>query len=105
MSAGAAEPVSVQILDKEYLIACPPTERDDLQKAAAMLGMRLKEIRDSGKHIGTERLLVMAALNLANDLTKLQTRDEHRGTELGTRVKQMRERVERALAQGQQLEL
>jgi cell division protein ZapA len=105
MSASAAEPVSVQILDKEYLIACPPAEREDLQKAAAMLGARLKEIRDAGKHIGTDRLLIMAALNLANDLTKLQARDEHRGAELGTRVKQMRERVERALVQGQQLEL
>jgi cell division protein ZapA len=105
MSAGAAEPVSVQILDKEYLIACPPEEREDLQKAAAMLATRLKEIREAGKVIGTERSLVMVALNMANELTKLQARDEHRGTELGTRVKQMRERVERALVQGQQLEL
>jgi len=105
MSAGAAEPASVQILDKEYLIACPPEERDDLQKAAALLGARLKDIREAGKIIGTERLLIMAALNMANDLAKLQARDEQRGAELGTRVKQMRERVERALVRGQQLEL
>jgi cell division protein ZapA len=105
MSGGAVEPVSVQILDKEYLIACPPEEREDLQKAAALLATRLKEIREAGKVIGTERSLVMVALNMANELTKLQARDEHRGAELGTRVKQMRERVERALVQGQQLEL
>ena len=42
---------------------------------------------------------------MANELTKLQALDQHRGAELGTRVKQMRERVERALVQGQQLEL
>jgi cell division protein ZapA len=105
MSADAAQPVSVQILDKEYLIACPPEEREDLQKAANLLAARMKEIRASGKVIGTERSLVMAALNMANDLAKLQARDERRGAELGTRVKQMRERVERALVQGQQLEL
>jgi cell division protein ZapA len=105
MSQDAADPVSVHILGKEYLIACPPAERDDLQKAAALLGSRLKEIRESGKVIGTDRLLIMTALNMANDLQKLQARDETRGTELGARVKQMRERVERALVQGQQLEL
>jgi cell division protein ZapA len=105
MSLDAAEPVSVHILGKEYLIACPPQEREDLQKAAALLAARLKEIRDAGKVIGTERLLIMTALNMANELAKLQARDEHRGAELGVRVKQMRERVERALVQGQQLEL
>jgi cell division protein ZapA len=105
MSQDAADPVSVHILGKEYLIACPPAERDDLQKAAALLDTRLKAVRESGKVIGNERLLMMTALNMANDLVKLQTRDEQRGNELGTRVKQMRERVERALVQGQQLEL
>ena len=105
MSQDAADPVSVQILGKEYLIACPPAERDDLQKAATLLDTRLKEFRETSKTVGTDRLLIMTALNMANDLVKLQARDEHRGAELGTRVKQMRERVERALVQGQQLEL
>jgi cell division protein ZapA len=105
MSAGSAEPVSIHILDKEYLIACPPEERADLQKAAALLDTRLKEIREGGRHIGSDRLLIMAALNIANDLAKLQAREERATTETGTRVKQMRERVERALAHGRQLEL
>jgi cell division protein ZapA len=105
MTAGAAEPVSVNILGKEYLIACPPAEREDLQKAANLLGTRLKEVRESGRNIGTDRVLIMTALNMANDLAKLAARDEQRGSELGTRVRQMRERVERALVQGQQLEL
>lgn len=105
MSQDAADPVSVAILGKEYLIACPPAEREDLQKAATLLGARLKEVRESGRTMTTDRLLIMAALNMANDLAKLTARDEQRGTELGARVRQMRERVERALVQGQQLEL
>lgn len=105
MSAGGSEPVSVHILDKEYLIACPPEERQDLQRAAQLLESRLKAIRDGSKVIGTDRLLMMAALNLANDLAKLQAREEKSSGEFGSRVKQMRERVERALTQGQQLEL
>ncbi len=103
MSAG--DPVSVQILDKEYLIACPPEEQDDLQRAATLLNQRLKQIREQGKVMGTERLVIMAALNMANELAKIASREERTTSELGTRVRSMRERVERALVHGQQLEL
>jgi cell division protein ZapA len=105
MSEAGDDPVSIRILDKEYLINCPPEERADLQRAATLLNARLRETRDSGKTIGTERLLMMTALNMANDLAKLQAREERVTSDFGSRVKAMRERVERALAQGQQLEL
>jgi cell division protein ZapA len=105
MSETGDAPVSIRILDKEYLIACPPQEQADLQRAATLLNARLRETRESGKTIGTERLLMMAALNMANDLAKLQAREERVTAEFGSRVKAMRERVERALVQGQQLEL
>lgn len=105
MNEAGDDPVSIRILDKEYLINCPPVERADLQRAAALLNTRLRETRESGKTIGTERLLMMAALNMANDLAKLQVREERVTAEFGSRVKAMRERVERALVQGQQLEL
>ena len=48
MSAG--DPVSVQILDKEYLIACPPEEQEDLQRAATLLNQRLRQIREHGRN-------------------------------------------------------
>jgi cell division protein ZapA len=105
MSEAGGDPVSIRILDKEYLIACPPEERADLQRAATLLNVRLRETRESGKIMGSERLMMMTALNMANDLAKLQARDERTAAEFGTRVKAMRERVERALVQGQQLEL
>jgi cell division protein ZapA len=105
MSAADDAPISIRILDKEYLIACPPNERADLQRAATLLNGRLRESRETGKPIGTERLLMMTALNLANDLAKLQARDERMTADFGSRDKTMRERVERALVQGQQLEL
>ena len=103
MSAG--DPVSVQILDKEYLIACPPEEQEDLQRAATLLNQRLRQIREHGKVMGTERPVIMAALNMANELAKIASREERSTAELGARVRGMRERVERALVHGQQLEL
>jgi cell division protein ZapA len=101
----ASGPVSIHILDKEYLIACQPEERDDLVAAATYLNVRLREIREGGKVIGTERQVMMAALNMANELSKSKAREQRFNADTGTRVKNMRERVERALQHGKQLEL
>jgi cell division protein ZapA len=101
----ASGPVSIQILDKEYLIACPPEEREDLLAAAVYLNARLREIREGGKVIGSERQVMMAALNMANEISKSKGREQRNNADTGARVKVMRERVERALQQGRQLEL
>ncbi|MEO8308182.1 MAG: cell division protein ZapA [Pseudomonadota bacterium] len=103
--SSAPGPVSILILDKEYLIACPPEEREDLLAAAVYLNARLREIREGGKVIGAERQVMMAALNMANDLCKSSGREQRNNTDTGARVKNMRERVERTLQQGRQLEL
>jgi len=63
--------VKVNILDKEYLVACPEEARGELERAAGHLDQKMREIRASGKVFGTERIAVMAALNITNDL--LQT--------------------------------
>lgn len=60
--------VTVQILDKDYLIACPPHQRSNLENAARYLDGKMREIRGSGKVIGAERIAVMAALNIAYEL-------------------------------------
>ena len=101
----ASGPVSIQILDKEYLIACPPEEREDLLAAAVYLNARLRENREGGKVIGAERQVMMAALNMANELSKSKGREQRNNADMGARVKSMRERVERTLQQGRQLEL
>ena len=101
----AARPLSVRILEKEYYVACGPEERTDLLDCAEFLNGRMKEIRDSGKIIGLDRIAVMAALNLAHEVLKLRGRDIGADHDTGRRIKALRERVESALEKGQQLEL
>jgi cell division protein ZapA len=105
VSTAEAARVSVRILDKEYFVACPADERGDLIDSAALLNSRMKEIRDSGKVIGADRIAVMAALNIANEMLRLRERDHDSQSDLGVRIKSLRERVETALQKGQQLDL
>ena len=96
--------VSVRILEKEYQVACPANERTDLLDSAEMLNAKMREIRDSGKVVGLDRIAVMAALNMANELLKVQAKDEALESTLGPRLKVLNERVETILG-NQQLEL
>jgi len=58
----------VNILDKDYQVACSPNERDALVRAANELDARMRAIRASGSIVGLERIAVMAALNLSHEL-------------------------------------
>ncbi|MEO8739211.1 MAG: cell division protein ZapA [Casimicrobiaceae bacterium] len=60
--------LDVTILGREYRVACKEAERDELLKAVQFLDQRMREIRDAGKIAGTERIAVMAALNIAHEL-------------------------------------
>ena len=100
--------VQIRILDKEYNIGCPAEERDALLESARMLNEKMREIRSSGKVVGSERIAVMAAINLAHEL--LQQRSQGGGggysRDLEQRLLSMQERVESALAaEGRQLSL
>jgi cell division protein ZapA len=97
--------VSVRIMEKEYVIACPYEERTALLDTAEFLNSRMREIRDSGKVVGLDRIAVMVALNLANELLRIRDRDAKLEGEVGGRVRALRERVEGAIEKGQQLEL
>jgi cell division protein ZapA len=105
MSDTPASRVSVRILEKEYQFACAVDERAALLDAAEHLNANMKKIRDSGKVIGLDRIAVMAALNMANELLKARDRDGAGDSDLVQRVRLLRERVEASLERGQQLDL
>lgn len=68
----AGEGVTVNIMGKEFVVACPDNERAALVAAASYLDKKMREIHASGKVIGTERAAIMAALNIAHELLDLR---------------------------------
>ena len=97
--------VSVRILDKEYQVACPAEERTDLLDSAEILNSKMREIRDSGRIVGLDRIAVMAALNMANDLIHAQARDVQLEGDVSNRLRSISDRVENVLSGTQQLDL
>ena len=93
--------VTVRILEKEYFVSCPQDERADLLDSAEYLNKKMREIRDTGKVVGADRIAVMAALNMANELLRLQEQVSEglKRFEFGLRRK-VEDEADRALVSG-----
>jgi len=97
--------VVVTILDKEYRFACNPQERDSLIASAHYLDGKMREIRQSGKLLGTDGLAVMAALNITHELLNNKSRKDNLDDVLSGRIRGIQEKIESALHDGRQMEL
>jgi len=100
MSDTSIQPVAVKILGKDYRIACAENEQEALIHSAQELDEQMKEIRDSGKVTGTDRIAVLAALNLAHELNQAQTKTEtnsSNGNGIAIQLAHLRSKIENAL--------
>lgn len=88
--------IDIKILDKEYRVACPADEQEALLTSASFLNDKLDEIRSKGSIIGTERIAIMAALNLAHELITGQ--DYQDGyDDLDSRVSKLHSKIDLAI--------
>lgn len=88
----------IRLLDKEYTVACPPEEREGLMESARRLDSKMREIRSRGKIVGTERIVVMAALNVIHELLG-QSDNSGTSRELEVRLRLIHDKIESALEQ------
>ena len=62
--------LDVNIMGREYRIACKPEEQSDLLEAVAYVDQQMREIRDTAKQNNAERVAVMVALNVSNEMLR-----------------------------------
>ena len=90
-------PVLIQILDKDYTVACPPEEREGLLESAQLLNQRMREVRDSGKVMGAERMAVMTALNVIHEFTRERLERERTASETEAAIRALEDKVANAM--------
>jgi cell division protein ZapA len=92
-----SEPVAVRILDREYLIACKPEERPGLVAAAAYLDGKLRELRDSHRGGGLERIAILAGLNMAHELLAQQQQQSSQTEHLAQHLQAIKSKLDAGL--------
>ena len=83
-------------MGKEYRVACPPEERDNLIASADLLNNKLKEIKQQGSVIGTERIAIMAALNMSHEILHSQSITTE-NSDLNQRIDELSERISNSM--------
>ncbi|MDT8383701.1 MAG: cell division protein ZapA [Gammaproteobacteria bacterium] len=97
--------ISIRVLEKEYQVSCPANEEAALMASARLLDEKMREIRSARKMVGTDRVAVMAALNLAHDLLRLQSGDGADESNVNGKLRSLQSKVEAAITRSRQLEL
>jgi cell division protein ZapA len=105
MSKDTPNAVSISILGKEYLIACQEEEKSQLLASAGYLDKKMREIRDHGKVIGSDRIAVMAALNIAHELLHNKGDLVVANPDVEGRIRTIQQKIEEALYRSRQLEI
>ena len=101
--ANGAKTIDVSILGRSYKITCEEGEREALLEAVAYVDGKMGEIKNAGKVNGTDRIAVMAALNIAHEFlsTKLGN-----GFDIGQarrRISQIEAKLDEVLARQDKL--
>lgn len=96
-----AKTVIVRILDKEFRMACQPEAENALKEASLYLDTRMRRIRKQGRVIGLDRIAIMAALSITNELLEMQRNPTLAEAGITNRLQVMQEKIDSAIAQAQ----
>lgn len=90
--------ICVRILEKEFRVACAKNQESALREAAQYLDKQMRQIRQAGRVIGLDRIAVMAALNITNELLTLKNKGpEAAGESFVQRLKLLQEKIDGVL--------
>jgi cell division protein ZapA len=110
VSGASAKPgdkgLTIQVLGRDFRVSCPEGEEKQLLASVEFLNRRIKELKDSGKVTGNERIAIMTALNLAHEFlaakpAKSAAPNSVDGADVRRRIGAMQETLDTALSADQ----
>ena len=65
--------ITINVMGREFRVAAPVGEERELAASVEFVNKKMREIRDTGKVVGNERIAIMTALNIAHEFLQLQS--------------------------------
>jgi cell division protein ZapA len=66
------EQVSVEIMKRQFTFGTPTSEKETLLQAVEMLSHKIDAVREGGRVIENDKIVILAALNVVHDLLKMK---------------------------------
>ncbi|WP_458070267.1 cell division protein ZapA [Rhodanobacter sp. BL-MT-08] len=93
----STEPVALRLIDREFLIACEPEEREGLIEAASFLDRKMRELRANAKAPSFERLAVLTAISVTHEFLLLRKQHDGQERRLSDGLAALRSKLDAAL--------
>jgi len=93
--------LTINVMGREFRVACPEGEEKQLLASVDFLNRRLREVKDTGKVVGNDRIAIMAALNITHELLSQKGAKGVDGADIRGRIISMQETLDRALSANQ----
>ena len=77
----AVKGIAINVMGREFRVAAAEGEERQLIASVDLLNKKMKEIKDTGKVVGNERIAIMAALNIALEHLQAQSSAAGRASE------------------------
>jgi cell division protein ZapA len=97
MNNDQSVPVNLRILEKDYVVACPEDERETLMASAKFFNDKVQQIRNGGKVVSTERVVVISALNIIHEYLQYKQLKENDLNTIENSIVQLQEKIALAL--------
>lgn len=92
------ERITVKLLNREYPFSCELEERQSLLMAADHLDTAMRDIKQNNSTLSYEKIALMSAMNIAHELIKAQTLNQHYDDEVMGAIKKLNGKLEQAIA-------
>lgn len=88
---------TITLLDKAYKIKCPPEKVAELRESMKYLDGKLREVAQPGKPNQIDRVVVVAALNIAHELLSHKRQTNAYVDVMGKRIQDLQNKIDAAL--------
>lgn len=93
------KPLNLNIMGREFYVTCPDEEREEIQLAAAYLDRKIQEIKAEGKIIDSDRIAIIAALNITHELLMLRNGTGFDMNEFRRRIILLKNKVDEVISE------
>ncbi|MES2604038.1 MAG: cell division protein ZapA [Pseudomonadota bacterium] len=101
----AAPSITIAVLGRDYMIACPPEEEESLRRAARYLDQQMEQMKNRSASLTYEKIAVLAALNITHDFLKLSQEANSSENASLRDIKQLEKKIDNALIAARQIEI
>ena len=91
--------ITVTIMAREFIVACPEGQEKSLLDSVQYLNQKIDLIQSQGSIVGSDRIIIMAALNITNELINSNTSDGEGLSQFRHKISSIEHQIDEVLAQ------